>query len=259
MHLRIYTRLAISSIFLTGVAAMPAAAWTPATQVTIAREAAHLSPPDLYRQIDKHRRAYDEGVNAPFAETDASRHAQNPDGSGHLTRATLDAADAAILAIRRHQPFEDVVRQLGVVSHFVADANNPLAASAADPDEGIYFADYFRYVQSAEPRFPLVFYGLPAGTDGRGIATILDAALGRGRQLYPLIGREYRRINFGSGVGVFDDRSTAFGVGSIAFSHAVTDVSLVLRYIWLAAGGIDDRAHLPAGGTRLMILPRKAR
>ena len=258
MHPTRYTWLAISSLFLAVVSPRPAAAWTPATQVTIAREAAHLSPPDLYRQIDKHRRAYDEGVNAPFADTDASRHAQNPDGSGHLVRAALDAADAAILAIRRHQPFEDIVRQLGVVSHFVADANNPLAASAADPDEGLYFADYFRYVQSAEPRFPLVFYGLP-GSDGRGIASTLDAALRRGRQLYPMIGREYRRINFGSGVGVFDDRSTAFGVGSIAFSHAVTDVSLVLRYIWLAAGGIDDRANLPAGGTRLMVLPRKAR
>jgi hypothetical protein len=259
MHPTIYIRLAISSLFLAVVSPLPAAAWTPATQVTIAREAAHLSPPDLYRQIDKHRRAYDEGVNAPFADTDASRHAQNPDGSGHLYRAALDAADAAILAIRGHQPFEDIVRRLGVVSHFVADANNPLAASAADPDEGLYFADYFRYIQTAEPRFPLVFYGLPANSDGRGIATILDAALRRGRKLYPMIGHEYRRINFGSGVGVFDDRSTAFGVGSVAFSHAVTDVSLVLRYIWLAAGGIDDRANLPAGGTRLMVLPRKAR
>ncbi|MFY9820350.1 MAG: hypothetical protein WAM82_03155 [Thermoanaerobaculia bacterium] len=264
MHPRRYTRLAISSLFVAGMAAMaamsaiPAAAWTPATQVTIAREAARLSPPDLYRQIDKHRRAFDEGVNAPFAETDASRHFQNPDGSGHLSRAALDAADAAILAIRGHRPFEEIVRRLGVVSHFVTDANNPLAASAADPDEGRYFGDYFRYVETAEPRFPLIFYGVPAVRDGRGIASILDAALARGRELYPLIGREYRRIQLGSGIGVFDDRSTAFGVGSVAFSHAVTDVSLVLRYIWLAGGGIDDRAHLPAGGTRLTVLPRTA-
>jgi hypothetical protein len=259
MHPTIYIRLTISSLFLACLPAMPAAAWTPATQVTIAREAARLSPPDLYRQIDKHRRAYAEGVNAPFADTDASRHAQNPDGSGGLNRAALDAADAAILAIRGHQPFEEVVRRLGVVSHFVADANNPLASSAADPDEGRYFGDYFRYIETAEPRFPLVFYGLPTGSDGRGVASLLDAALHRGRQLYPMIGREYRRIHFGTGVGVFDDRSTAFGVGSVAFSHAVTDVTLVLRYIWLAAGGIDDRAHLPAGGERLTVLPRTAR
>ena len=74
-----------------------------------------------------------------------------------------------------------------------------------------------------------------------------------------MIGREYRRIGFSSGIGRFDDRSTAFGVASIAFSHAVTDVTLALRYIWLTAGGIDDRANLPAGGTRLTVLPRAVR
>jgi hypothetical protein len=35
----------------------PATAWTPATQSVIAREAARLSPPDLSRQIEKHRRS----------------------------------------------------------------------------------------------------------------------------------------------------------------------------------------------------------
>ena len=38
-----------------------------------------------------------------------------------------------------------------------------------------------------------------------------------------------------------------------------TDVTLALRYIWITAGGVDDRAHLPAGGTRLTVLPRAAR
>ena len=86
-----------------------------------------------------------------------------------------------------------------------------------------------------------------------------EVDLRRGRQLYPMIGREYRRIDFASGLGRFDDRSTAFGVGSLAFSHAVPDVTLVLRYIWLAAGGMDDRTNLPAGGTQLTVLPRTAR
>jgi hypothetical protein len=260
MHPKLYTRVAISLIFLGSLAGVPVFAWTPATQVTIAREAARLSPPDLYRQIDKHHRAYEEGINAPFADADASRHAKNPDGSGRLDRAALDAVDAAVQAIRGHQPFDEIVRRLGVVSHFVADANNPLASSADDPDEGRYFADYFRYVETAEPRFPLIFYGLQPGLEAkRDVSSVINAALSRGRELYPMIGREYRRIDFGSGIGVFDDRSSAFGVGSIAFSHAVTDVTLVLRYIWLTAGGIDDRSHLPAGGTRLTVLPRTAR
>lgn len=256
MHTRLYIRWAGGlAVLLAG--AFPAAAWTPATQAVIAREAARLSPPDLARQIEKHRHAFEEGVNAPFADTDSSRHMKNPDGSGQLDRVLEAEAAAAVAAIRSHKPFEEVVRRLGVVSHYVADANNPLASSGEDPEERRYFVDYLRYAETAEPRFPLIFYGLQPGLEGgRDLAPLIDAALKRGRELYPLIGGEYRRIGFASGLGRFDDRSTAFGVASVAFSHAVTDVTLALRYIWLAAGGIDDRANLPAGGTRLMLLPR---
>ena len=238
----------------------PAFAWTPATQVIIAREAARLSPPDLARQIDKHRRAFEEGVNAPFSDTDPGRHMKNPDGSGQLDRVALTAVDAAVEAIRSHRPFEEIVRRLGVVAHYVADANNPLAASGADAEEGRYFVDFLRYAETAEPRFPLVFYGVQPGLEAkRDVSPLIAAALRRGRGLYPMVGREYRRIDFASGIGRFDDRSTAFGTASLAFSHAVTDVTLALRYIWITAGGVDGRAHLPAGGTRLTVLPRTAR
>src|SRR4051812_40651724 len=253
MRIRAYTRLAggLAATIAGVCVASPAAAWTPATQVVIAREAARLSPPDLARQIEKHRRAFEEGAVAPFSETDSSRHMKNPDGSGQLDKAAEDAVRAAVAAIRDHKPFEEVVRRLGVVSHYVADANNPLAASGDDPEERRYFVDYLRYAESAEPRFPLIFYGLQPDLDrARDLSPLLDAALQRGRDLYPMIGGEYRRIDFASGLDRFDDRSTAFGVASVAFSHAVTDVTLALRYIWLAAGGLGEWGQPPGGGRR---------
>ena len=261
MRTRLYIRWAGGLAVLLGIGLVsPAVAWTPSTQTVIAREAARLAPPDLARQIEKHRHAFEEGVNAPFTDTDSSRHMKNADGSGQLDRVVAAEVAAAIAAIRGHKPFEEVVRRLGVVSHYVADANNPLAASGDDAEERRYFVDYLRYAETAEPRFPLVFYGLPPGLEGsRDLSPLIDSALRRGRQFYPLIGGEYRRIDFASGLGRFDDRSTAFGVASVAFSHAVTDVTLALRYIWLAAGGVDDRANLPAGGSRLMLLPRTGR
>jgi hypothetical protein len=245
---------------LLAVQPRQAAAWTPATQVTISREAARLSPPDLARQIEKHRRSFEEGVNAPFGDTDAARHMKNPDGTGQLDQIIQAEVRKAVEAIRGHRPFEDVVRQLGVVAHYVADANNPLATSAADGDEGRYFVDYLRYAETAEPRFPLVFYGIQPGLEAKkDISPVIAEALRRGRALYPMIGREYRRIGFASGLGRFDDRSTAFGAASVSFSRAVTDVTLVLRYIWITAGGVDSRANLPAGGKRLALLPRAGR
>src|SRR5918999_5380608 len=245
---RLYICLTLGSVCLLG-AALPAAGWTPGTQVTIAHEAARLSPPDLARQIEKHRRAFEEGVKAPFSETDPARHMKNPDGSGSLDRAAFDAVTAAGAAIQGHQPFEEIVRRLGVVAHYEADANNPLAASGADAEEGRYFADYLRYVETAEPRFPLVFYGVQPGLEAKkDVSPLIVAALRRGREIYPMIGREYRRIGFISGLGRFDDRSSAFGAASLAFSHAVTDVTLALRYIWITAGGGGPRGHPPRGG-----------
>ncbi|HEX2162629.1 MAG TPA: hypothetical protein VHM02_01630 [Thermoanaerobaculia bacterium] len=236
--------------------ALPAAAWTPSTQQAIAAEGAALAPPDLARQIEKHPRAYRQGVADPFADGDAARHSAAADG--RLAETIVAEARRAVAMIEGHQPFEDVVRQLGVLAHYVADLNDPLAASDADPREGEYFADYARYLESAEPRLPLVFYGLLPGLERRGdLAPLVAAGVERGRELYPMVGREYRRIGFASGRGLFDDRSTAFGVGSLAFSHAVTDVAQALRWVWLQAGGGDPRG-LPERGDVVLRLPRSA-
>lgn len=157
MHSRLYISLANLVIFalalLLGLPS-PAAAWTPGMQTTIGREAARLAPPDLAHQIAKHRLAYEAGVIDPFSDADPGRHMKNDDGSGDLDRVILSEAKATVDAIRSHQPFEVIIRRLGRVSHFVADADNPLASSAADPAEGRYFVDYLRYAESAERRFP---------------------------------------------------------------------------------------------------------
>lgn len=251
-------RLYIFLLSLAAVcaAAIPASAWTPATQLNIAREGARLAPPDLARQIQRHQKAFEAGVVAPFDDGDPNLHMKNRDGSGSLDRVIAAEVDAAIQAIRAPRPFEEVVRQLGVVSHYIADANNPLAAAAEDGDEGRYFVDYLRYAETAEPRFPLVFYGLRHNLDRRrDVGPLVGEALRRGREVYPKLGLEYRRIGFASGIGRFDDRSSAFGVASVSFSHAVTDLVEVLRYIWLAAGGADARSGL-AAGNRVLLLPR---
>lgn len=237
--------------------APPAAAFTPRTQRSIAAEAGRLAPPDLARQIERREEHFRAGVMAPFRDADAARHDAGP--GGVLDRVILEEAERAVEAIRSHRPFDEVVFQLGVVAHYVADANNPLATSAADPREAAYYADYARYVESAEPRLPLLFYGVAPGMERHpDVSPLVAATLARGRRLYPLVGREYRRVDFTPGVIAFDDRSTAFGIASVAFSHAVTDVARVLRWIWIRAGGADPRDRLPDRGERILRLPRDA-
>lgn len=241
---------------LVGAAGSPASAWTRQTQLTVAREAAHLAPPDLARQIEKHQAQFERGVLAPFADQDLNRHQSNPDGSGLLRRVIAAEVAQAIEMIESHRPFSEVVWRLGVISHYAAEANNPLAAANADRSEERYAADYARYVASALPRCPLIFYGQPVDLqESQAAQRLVDRALRRGRDLYPTIGEEYRRIDYSSGQLHFDDRSTAFGVSSLSFSRAVNDVFLLLRHIWIRAGGADPRP-LPIEGERRIKLPR---
>ena len=227
-------------------AAPPMLAWTAATRQVIAAEAARLAPRDLARQIERHRNDFEAGVEAADPAT-----LRQP-----LDRTVDQHVAEAIAAIRSHRPFPEVVRRLGGVASEVAYASSPFAGSN-DPGAARYSSDYLEYAESAESRFPLIFYGLsPWLEQGSSVGSIVNASLRRSADRRPLLQMEYQRIGFTSGVGVFDDRSTAFGVASTAFSHATTDVMAVLRYIWLKAGGADGRTHLPAAGAEIVVLDR---
>ena len=172
--------------------------------------------------------------------------------------APAAAVDNAIRAITSHQPFHEISYRCGIVSHFLADANNPLNSAETDLEEGRYYADFLAYLESAEPRVSIVFYGFRPGFEGRrDLPELVAESLERGRGFYATIGREYRRVRFATGREAFDDRSSAFGVATLAYSHAVSDIAEVLRYIWLEAGGIDTRREIPVRGRDAVRLPRE--
>lgn len=248
-------------------------AWKPATQQAIALDAAQLAPPDLARLIAKHRKEYLRGAVEPLSDGNAARHMKNFDGSGELDQVVASEIAGAIDLVRRHRPFAEVVARLGRLSHFVADANLPLNTANSDPGEGRYFRDFLEYADSARPRFAVVFYGLGAPwQSSRDIQAWTRTTLARGRKLYPAIGEEYRRIGTPggaqgipgaaggslagpvSGIRGFDDRSTAFAVAAVSYSHAVSDVARALRHVWLAAGGSDPRERLAKEPSALVLL-----
>jgi hypothetical protein len=233
-----------------------ARAWTPDSQLSIGDAAASIAPRDFWRQLEKHQRDYREGLVAPFRDRDPLAHQANDDGTGTLLDVLRQEVGRSIQAIREHLPFEQVAYRVGLVVHYINDANNPLNCSAADSAEGQYYADFLDYLQSTEPRTPTLFYGLDPSLEEGDLDGFLERVLERCRQTYPLVGKEYRRTGKLPGRRYFDDRSTAFGVASVARSRAVTDAALLLRYIWLQAGGADFRRPPRAEEGRLLLLPK---
>jgi hypothetical protein len=218
------------------LAAAPAAAWTAATEVRIAERAAKYAPRDARGQIEKHGEALRNGVLAAM---------QNPEVGRPLDDALYLEVERTIEAIRAHRPFEEIVQRLGQVAHYVALANNPLAVGSSDPQEARYALDYPRYVESAQARFNVTFYGEGRRIDEpQDLTRLVQHAFARSRSTYELLSREYRRVGYAEGRKVFDDRSTAFGVSALAFSHSVSDAIAVFRYVWVRAGGADRREFL---------------
>jgi hypothetical protein len=191
-------------LFLT---ALPAHAWTRAADHRIAVKSLEYAPPDLRLVIDQFRDEYLRGVEM---EVDRA-----------TLRTRIEAeARAVVQMIRTNKPMVLVVQRLGYLSKLISEANNP---RQGDSDYGLYF-------ERRLARFPTVFYGL----DRRfALGPYLDRTFARTAKFVPLMDEEYTRGN----AATFDDRSTAFGVASVCYSHAVTDIANVQYFIWKEAGG----------------------
>ena len=203
-------RLTLSLLFLT--TALPALAWTPAADHRIALKGAELGPPDLRLVIEQFRDDYLHGVEAPIDRA--------------KLRPRIEAeARGIVQMIRTNKPMAMVVERLGMLSRLVSEANNPVQGDA----------DFERYFELRMKRFPTVFYGI----DRRfALGSYLDRTFARTTRLAPLVAEEYTR---GSSA-TFDDRSTAFGVASVCYSHAVTDTANLFTYIWRESGGVVQNA-----------------
>lgn len=251
---------ALPVFLIVGLAALgspsPCTAWKAQSQYTIGEQAARLVPPDLYRQMVRHRAAFREGMADPFLHGDPQDTYKLSDGRGRLDQAIKISSQRAVDAIRSHQPFREVVFRLGVVAHYVALANNPLYTDATDPQQGRWAQDFLNYLESVEPRVEVVFYGFRKHGGPGHLDALIQDTLNRGRRLYPLVGREYRRVGYKPGAEAFDDRSTAYAVAALGYSHAVSDIAEVLRYIWLEAGGADSRVTLPLRGRQRIPMGR---
>ncbi|MEO6327178.1 MAG: hypothetical protein ABIT01_06615 [Thermoanaerobaculia bacterium] len=97
----------------------PETGWPVAAERLLAADAARFAPPDLKRQIVKHRDRLMAGVNDARAAEPHTR-----DAAAHRA-AAVRVARVIARKIREHQPFADVVYELGGIVHELAAASPP--------------------------------------------------------------------------------------------------------------------------------------
>ena len=236
---------------------VPAAhGWTPQTRMRMADYALRVTPPHLVGRIERHHNRFHEGILAaaksdPTVDATCAPIPVEID----LDRLIKTEVDQAIRAIEDHRPFSQIVYQLGIVSYWVAGINSPLPLTRSGVRPPEYWLDYIRYLEDANHRFSVLYYGHDRQFDKpQELDAMLERSRRRGAALAPWIEKEYARVGAIDGLELFDDRSTAFAVGSLAFSHGVSDIAGALRYIWLQAGGVDSRRFPPLDADHLILV-----
>ena len=220
--------------FVFSLAGAPVLAWTPETRVQMADEAIEFMPHALRLALDKHRRSVLRGVLQPMTREDAPEH-RAPWLEGTLDQQLEFEARALIAALGRKTPFEELSEQFGRLGHFVMDAAFP---PGVGDDGGSHYADFAAYCQIKREKFPLVFYGhddeaLAEGDFRRFARRVMDGARAEDSEL----ARAYEKAGVTPGLEAFDDRSIPFAVGSLSYSHCVTDIVRAWLAVWRLAGG----------------------
>jgi hypothetical protein len=224
-------RVAVLLLFLP----ITASAWTHASDERIAKKSASLAPADLRLVLERFEPEYLAGV--ALAESDEgseSHHFFVLSRSGKLRERIQRETFTAIAMIRKGEPMSSVAERLGILAHLLTDANNPFHTANTDERMALVHDDFEQYFERRMARFPTFFYGLdPTFT----LDNFLDQTFSRSSRLYPLMTEEYFGRGEQQSSAMFDDRSTAFGVASVCYSHAVTDIVNLYFYIWREAGG----------------------
>ena len=225
---------------------LTASAWTRASDEKIAKKSAALAPPDLRLLIERFESDYKTGLVRAQAEEATDKHNYFVLSREGQLRARIEKETrAAIDAIRKGDPMSLVVERLGTLAHLVADANNPFHVANDDPRLAASHNDFEQYFERRLAKFPTVFYGLDQQFT---LSRYLDKTFARSAKFYPLLSEEYFRTGTRRSSTEFDDRSTAFGVASICYSRAVTDLVNLYYYIWKEAGGDVRSAKLMRDG-----------
>jgi hypothetical protein len=225
---------------------LTATAWTRASDERIAMKAAALAPPDLSMLIEKFEADYKAGLaRAQSDEGSDLHHYFVLSRKGRLRQGIESETRLAIQMIRKGDPMPEVIQRLGILAHLVADANNPFHVANDDSRLTESHNDFETYFERRLSKFPTVFYGLEPNFR---LETYLDKTFTRAAKFYPLVSEEYFRGGTRRTSAEFDDKSTAFGVASVSYSRAVTDLVNLYYYIWKEAGGDVRSAAVLRGG-----------
>jgi hypothetical protein len=181
--------------------------------------------PDSLRQILERRESW---LKRGFREPGSPRSLDE-------ARQSLDAALADQARLLAGQPlFDDVVAGFGRIARSIWELNAWRRYTGDDPSAAC-FDDYEPYAERKGPLFVPVFYDYsPLLFEERRLDRYIETMQARNRNYTVQVMQLYRD---GGSSRTFDDRSPAFGLAALHYSHTITDIANLWLYCWREANG----------------------
>ena len=212
-----------------------ASSWTPRVRERMVVDALKVAPPALVRIILKHPDSFRAGLSDAAGTEGTAEHRET--GTEPGAAVALDTViKRAVGAIDNHHPMTDVAYFMGVLAHIAADLSDPLKTAPAG-EQAPFAADFPSYVERNIHRFPAVFYGWNADAAASAVdaGAAARSAAAVSRPYFAHLERAYAAT--GGSSASFDVRSVPFGVGSVCYSRAVTEIARSWLSVWMRAHG----------------------
>jgi hypothetical protein len=214
----------------------------------IGRRALPWLPPDLARQIVRHKQDFARGAAAAAAWP---RQFHRPGGDSGIEPTIVAQCERIAQALRSQAAFSEVVAGFGTLAHLTLDLNAPFANShSSDP----YARAFAAYQRTAAPRVQMVFYGQERGLLDQPAAALaqyvrrrrLDAA-----RYEALVRYDLDRVGGPGRWAALDDRSTSFGAAAISLNHSISTFANLASWVWRRGGGLVP--EVARGGGTILI------
>jgi hypothetical protein len=203
------------------------------------RDALKASPPALLAVLESHRGRLQRGMLDPSEREGEEVHFQHADGRGGLGAAGVaHKVEEVRSLLLKKRSLKEFTYEMGTLAHLIADAAFPLNVSDADPREPRYREAYRQYIETKLDRIPFVFNRARSKELKRGkVDRFIMASVERAVSNYALIGRAFDDEGRPRSRNALDERSVPFGIASLAYSEAVSNVVLIWRAVWISVNG----------------------
>lgn len=208
-------------------------AWSPTTYQAIGLNAVKLMPAHFKDILVKRQAILFKGINSSASfEKD------------ELIEMIQQTAESLKKKLKTKVNFNEVLFEYGVLAKMISDLNDPTAFAK----EVTNLKEEFQTLVAAKiAKIPVVFYGYNENLLARkDLKSYLEGSFERSQKYKDKLVSSYLSQGQAS-FAQSDDRSPAFGIAALAYSHAISDVANVWLYIWKETNGDTSRTPFYKG------------